>query len=266
MTGVRTSVEGRVGTIILDRPEKLNALSPEMITGFRTGMREFNEDPEISVIVVRGEGRAFSVGYDVSDYGDYTAELSAYDDWAGLRETIDVWLEVWRGPKPVIAQIHGYCMGGATMLAVCCDLTLVADDAVIGWPVIPLGAGLLSPISAWLIGPKRAKQLAYVVGSRMSGKEAADWGWANSAHPAAELDAVVAGMAADIARTPLELLTLKKRAINRVMDSQGFSESVMMGAEYDAISHTAHSVGKILEDLRTKGFAATRADFRGTQA
>ena len=215
----------------------------------------------MSVIVLRGEGRAFSVGYDVEDDSEYTGRARTLDDWLHLRENIEVWLKVWRSPKPVIAAIQGYCMGGATMLAVCCDITLVAEDAVIGWPSVPLGAGLIAPVSAWLIGPKKAKEMSYIVGSRMSGTEAAEWGWANYAVPADELMDRVTTMANRIARTPSELLQVKKRAINRVMDSQGFSEAIMAGAEFDSIAHDSQSVDDTTDEIREFGLKATIARY-----
>ena len=80
----------------------------------------------------------------------------------------EVALAVARCPKPVIAQVHGFCIGVATQMAVCCDITVVSEDAHIGWPAVPLGGGYLSPFSAWLIGPKKAKELSFIAGSRMS--------------------------------------------------------------------------------------------------
>jgi enoyl-CoA hydratase len=256
MTAIRTTRNGRVGEIVFSRPEKLNALNNEMLEGLRDGLREFTAAEDISCIVLRGEGRSFSVGYDVSR-GPGPKVHNVYADWVNLREKIQYWREVWECPKPVIASVHGHCMGGATMLAVCADITLIAEDAVVGWPTIPLGGGLLSPVSQWLIGPKRAKELSFIAGSSMSGTEAATLGWANHAVPAGELAERTATMAAAIARTPLELLVLKKRALNRVMDLQGFSETLMFGAEWDAISHAAPELDPILQQLRSDGLKDT---------
>jgi len=152
-------------------------------------------------------------------------------------------------------------MGGATMLAVCCDLTVVADDAVVGWPSVPLGAGLIGPVNAWLMGPKKAKEMSYVVGSRMSGREAAEWGWANYAVPADEVLDRAGSLARVIARTPVELLQVKKRAINRVLDLQGFSEMVMFGAEFDAIAHDSAAVDAIRDEIRERGLKETIARY-----
>jgi enoyl-CoA hydratase len=261
MSLVRTEVSGKVAWLILDRPDKLNAFNPALLSEFETALDTLVNDVRVGVIILRGEGRAFSVGYDVAGDGTDSGRVRALDDWLNLRSKIDTWLKVWRCPKPVIAAVHGYCMGGATMLSVCCDLTVVAEDTVIGWPSVPLGAGLLSPVSAWLIGPKKAKELSYIVGSRMSGREAADWGWANYAVPAGEVGERALVLARRIAKTPGELLQVKKRALNRVMDLQGFSEAVMFGAEFDAIAHDSVSVEEITAEIAERGLKPTIEHF-----
>jgi enoyl-CoA hydratase len=254
MSEIELHRNGRVGEIVLSRPEKLNAFNQPMLDGLRAGLEELTQDEGISCIVLRGEGRSFSVGYDVS-HGPKTKNV--YADWVNLRGKIQYWRDVWDCPKPVIASVHGHCMGGATMLAVCADITLIAEDAVVGWPTIPLGGGLLSPVSQWLIGPKRSKELSFIAGSTMSGVEAAALGWANHAVPAGALAERTSAMASAIARTPLEMLVLKKRALNRVMDLQGFSEALMFGAEWDAISHAAPELEPTLQQVRTNGLKET---------
>jgi len=271
-----TVTQDKIGWLIFNRPEKLNAFNSALLDEFASAVDSLSADPDVSVIVIRGEGRAFSVGYDVAqEGGDDPDEQSnghqggrtrALDDWLNLRDKIELWLKVWRSPKPVIAAVHGYCMGGATMLSVCCDITIVAEDAVIGWPSVPLGAGLLAPVTAWLVGPKKAKELSYVVGSRMSGAEAAEWGWANHAVPAAEVVDRATRLARQIAKTPSELLQVKKRALNRVMDMQGFSEVVMFGAEFDAIAHDSVSVDLTTEEIKQHGLKQTIAQYTADES
>jgi enoyl-CoA hydratase len=152
-------------------------------------------------------------------------------------------------------------MGAATQLAVCCDLTVVADDAIIGWPSVPLGGGLLGPVSCWLIGPKKAKELSYIAGSRMTGAEAAALGWANHAVRGDEVEPTALRLAKRIVRTPSDLLTIKKRAINRVMDVQGFSEVFTFGAEYDAIAHDSDGYALVKEKIDELGFKGATAWF-----
>lgn len=263
MAFVETSKDGRVGWITFNRPEKLNALSPEMFAGFREALRSMEADDAVRCVVIRGEGRAFSVGFDVDRDSDYLRESRrlALEDWDHLREIMEHWMAVWRCEKPVIAAVHGYCMGLATQLAVCCDITVVAEDAVIGWPSLPLGGGLLSPVSCWLVGPKKAKELSFIAGSRISGEEAKALGWANYAVPAEVVVERAAELATKVAKTPPDLLRLKKKALNRLMDIQGFTETIMAGAEWDAIAHDSRGMVEISEKVQELGIKGAIAWF-----
>jgi enoyl-CoA hydratase len=268
LTVVEGTREGRIGWITFRRPEKLNALNPQAFQEFSAELARMREDDEVRCIIIRGEGRAFSVGFDVDTETEDLKDgdrRTALADWEHLRENLDRWLDVWRCPKPVIAAIHGYCMGLATQLAVCCDLTVVAKDAVIGWPSLPLGGGLLSPVTCWLVGPKKAKELSFIAGSRMSGEEAAALGWANYATEADEVLELALSLAQKIARTPPDLLKLKKLAINRLMDTMGFSESIMAGAEFDAIAHDSAGLQTINAKVRELGLKGAIAWFEGQE-
>jgi enoyl-CoA hydratase len=255
---ITVEVEDKIAWLTFDRPEKLNAWNQAMKDDFLAALEKLAQDDAVSVLVLRGSGRAFSVGQDVvSERGESGERRRTLDDWLGLQKQVDFWLTIWRFPKPTIAAVHGYCMGIATGIAVCSDITIIAEDAVVGWPSVPLGAGLLGPVSEWLVGPKRAKELSYVVGSRMSGAEASEWGWANHALPADQVEDYTRRLARRIAKTPLDLLKVKKAAMNRIMDIQGFSEAVKFGAEYDAIAHDSVAVDEIRDEIRESGLRAT---------
>jgi enoyl-CoA hydratase len=263
MSLVEIERDGAVARLILNRPDKLNAFNAEMLKLFDERLDELEDDHSVHCIVLTGAGRAFCVGYDVSKDGNYhEEEETIYTDWIRLRKKISAWVRVWEYPKPIISAVGGFCMGAGTSLAVMTDITLVAEDAVIGWPTMPLGGGMLAPISSWLIGPKKAKEMSYVAGSRMSGIEAVDCGWANRAIPASQLDAEVDALARRIAKTPLDLLILKKQAINRVLEMQGFTKAVMAGAEFDAISHAAPAVESLTAKVREMGVKNATAWFR----
>jgi enoyl-CoA hydratase len=252
--------EGSIATVELDRP-KFNTFNQMLLDDFTVVIRRLGADPEVSCIVIHGAGGNFSAGYDVNPRSEGTLAFSAYatpyDDWWALRDSQKRWLEVWETPKPVISAVEGYCLGGATSLAVCTDITVVAEDAVIGWPSVPLGGGLLSPVSAWLIGPKKAKELSFIAASQFSGAEAAAMGWANEAvGTGAALDRAME-LARRIVMMPLDLLRLKKLAVNRIMDIQGFREAVLFGAEWDAIAHTSPGTTTITDHIAEHGLKKT---------
>jgi enoyl-CoA hydratase len=254
-----------VTELVLNRPEKLNAMNLELLDDFSSAVRDIAEDTSTRCVIVRGEGRAFSVGYDVQRHTKDSEEERPHDpfgDWARLRRNLERWLEVWDLEKPVIAAVHGYCAGGASMLCVCTDITLVATDAIIAWPSLPLGGGLLSPVSLWLIGSKRARELSYVVGSQMTGVEAAELGWANHAIPPDNLLEAARVLAREIVRTPASVLRLKKLALNRVMELQGFRTAFLFGAEWDAIAHTVPEHDAMTRRISEVGLAQAITWFR----
>jgi enoyl-CoA hydratase len=234
-------VKDRVGYLRFNRPDKLNAMNAEMQDGFVAGMHQHEADPDVRVVVVCSAGRAFSTGGDLGGPGRAAAagQRSAYLDWQRQRGSINRWLTVWDSPKPVIAAVQGHCMGIATILAVLCDITILADDAKIGWPQLPVGGGQLAPIASWFLGPKKARELSFIAGSRIGAAEAVQLGWANSVVPAAELEQAAHDTARRIANTPSDVLALKKYSLNRTMNLQGFREAVLGTAEFSALSHQA---------------------------
>ncbi|GAA2093236.1 enoyl-CoA hydratase/isomerase family protein [Brevibacterium salitolerans] len=250
----------RYATVTLDRPEKLNAFNDELLDDLFSALDALAKDDAVSSVIIRGSGGNFSAGYDVvSGY----ASASAYADWRNLQEKIDLWERIWKYPKPLIAAVEGHCLGGATMLVACCDLVVVSETANIGWPSIPLGGGLLSTVSLWHIGMRKAKELSYIAGNGMTGVEATQLGWANQAVPAEETTEAAATLARRVGRTPLDLLYLKKNALNRVFDRQGFTEALRAGAEWDSISHTAESIDAVKAQMAELGLKGAIRHFSG---
>lgn len=251
---IRTEVDAQVGWLVLNRPQKLNAMNPQLLAEFTSAVQELTDHPQVRVIVIRGEGRCFSTGYDIErDSREIGEDADAVTDYSRLTENIDRFLGLWECPKPVIAAVHGYCLAGATQMCVFTDLTIVAENAQVGLPKIPVGGGYITPIWTWLVGPKRAKQMSFMSGSSISGETAAQWGWANYAVPEDQLWDEVRRVAADIARTPGPILQMKKYAVNRVLDMQGFRSSVQLGAETDALLHASDAVHALSQLIKDNG-------------
>jgi enoyl-CoA hydratase len=227
-----------IGTLTLNRPEKLNAMSPKMMGEFEEAITQIEDDPDIKVLVIRGAGRSFSTGYDLAGgWGGGSDRFTIDDDQRFLQRYIAHWLRLRDLPKPVIAMVHGYCLAGATHLCVSCDIIFVAEDAQLGFPSIPAGAGFVSSFWNWMVGPHRTKYLAFLPGSRISGREAEAMGFATRAFPAASLEQETYAYARQVAKVPAQKLRLEKLAINRAMDLRGFRVSVQAGSEFDAIFH-----------------------------
>ena len=254
-TAIALEKNDRIGTLILNRPEKLNAMTPTLIAEFGEALTQIEKDAEIKVLVIRGAGRAFSTGYDLTGgWGDDAPKpFTIDDDQRFLQRYVEHWLRLRDLPKPVIAMVHGYCLAGATQLCVSSDIIFVADDARIGFPSIPAGAGYVSAFWNWMVGPHRTKYLAFLPGSRISGKEAEAMGFATRCFPAASLEEETYDYARRVAKVPAQKLRLEKLAITRAMDLRGFRTAVQTGSEFDAIFHFGPGNDEIRKVQKERG-------------
>ena len=263
MVEVEYKEDGPVALVSLNAPERLNALSPQMRDDLGSALDTFEASSDARVAILRGNGRSFCVGFNMSRTarGTYQdADAGVWSDRQRLERYADMFLRLWDCSKPIIAQVHGHCMAGAVQLAMCCDLVIVSEDCRIGWPKLPTGGGWIGPMFSLLVGPHRAKQMSMIAGSEISGTVAAEWGYANQAVPAAELEQVVDGLARDMAKVPASLLQLKKAAINRVWDRLGFRD-IVRTVEWDVLAHKDPSTAVLREQLREDGMKATIARF-----
>lgn len=261
-------VRDRVASITLNRPEKLNAISPQLRRELQEALSEAEADPDVGVAILSGAGRAFSAGYDVVGAREERDGVGAGQsrsitaDRDRLQRILQEWFQIWDLRLPVIAKVHGHCLAGGTQLAAICDVTFVAEDARVGTPQLPLGAGFVGAFWAWLVGPKMAKEIFLPVGTVISGREAAEMSLFNRAVPADQLDDVVWEYAQRVAATPKEIAALQKQAINRTQDLQGFREAMMQAAEVDAIAHFSEPVLAMNQRIREVGLKEAIADWR----
>ncbi|TCK21407.1 enoyl-CoA hydratase-related protein [Pseudonocardia endophytica] len=257
---LRIEHRGPISWIVLDRPDKANALSNAMLDEFSDALARLADDGG-PVIGIRGEGKGFCAGYDVDQVGTPKA-ADPVADRERLARNVNRYLAIWDHPKPVIAAVHGYCIAGATQLCVFTDLTIVADDARIGEPALPLGGGYIAPLWAPLVGPKRAKELALLPGNTIDGTTAVEWGWANHAVPADQVVSTVEEMAARMARIPADVLRIKKLSVNRTMDAMGVRTAAAAVPEMDALLHLSPSVQQLREWIGEVGLKSAISEFR----
>lgn len=253
---VRYEADGEVGVITVDRPEKLNAISPSLMHAWWDRFREADRDPDTSVVVLRSEGRSFCVGFDISGappadghraYGD-----DALSKHAMLAEGLEFMLTPWSMAKPVIASVQGHAVGGGCEIAMFCDLTIAADDAVFGEPEIRFsdpGPGLVMP---WIIGYKRARELAYF-GDLIDADTALRMGMVNRVVPTAELREATLAYARRLALIAPEALAAAKLGINRGAEAAGFRSAMMAGLDVVAPVYAAVTeVGKEFRERAAK--------------
>lgn len=257
---IRVDHEQTISWIVLNRPDHANALSPALLEEFSHALAELR-GIGAPIIGLRGEGKGFCAGMDLGDYGGGpTPDLNS--DQARLQRNVDRWLEMWDHPKPIVAAIHGYCLGVAAQMCSFADLTVVADDARIGEPTVPIGGGYVAPTWVPHVGIKRAKELSFIPGNWVDGTTAVEWGWANHSVTAAELIETVRSLAERMALTPPNVLNGKKRSINRAAEAAGLRSALSHIAEADAQLHIDPAVLIIRERIRAIGLKAVMAEYR----
>ena len=256
----RTNTTLGFAYLSLDDPSNGNAVSIELIEQLVAALQDCLDDDSIRVVVLRGAGRGFSSGADLSRYGPKGRDADT-DRRNLLERHVGTCMRLWESPKPIIAEIHGYCFGMAALYACCVDLVYIAEDATVGWP-LPLGGGMVGPQWTYFVGIRKAKEYSLIPASRISGREAADVGWANAALPAEVLEDYVRDVAAQVARVPRDLLRLKKEAINGVFNRIGFRETLHQAASWNAIAHTIPDIESVAQMMRADGIKATQEYFR----
>ena len=238
-----------VSRITLNRPESRNALN-NTLRGELYGQLEANDqDADIRVTIIRGAGSAFCAGYDLkaNNRADQPFHTAGGDgNWA--RHVVDGFFRVWDLAKPVIAQVHGYCLAGGTELATSCDLVYVAEDAAIGYPVVRSMSPPDNQFFPHLLGLRNAMEMM-LTGNAISGIEAAEQGFANRAYSGDTLEAEVLEIAERIAKVPSDLQQLNKRAIHRQMELMGVRAAIRSGTEIQALAFHTESTKAHFKEL-----------------
>ena len=250
-----------VRRITLNRPEKRNALFHPLRGEILQALREADQDETVHVSIVRGAGKSFSAGYDLGG-GNEGLEMPFFTpggDGQWPRHVTEGWMSIWDLAKPVIAQVHGYCLAGGSELASGCDLIYVAEDAQIGYPAVRFGVPDMH-FHPWTIGMRKAME-AMLTGDSMSGVEAVTLGWANAAFPVEELDDKVVEVAARIAKLPPDIVQINKRVVHRQMEVMGMRTGIRVGTELCALGTHQRSMREFVQEMQ-KGLtdALTKRD------
>ena len=249
--------DNRLVRITLNRPETVNALSYPMFMDIRHALVAAERDPEVKVLIIKGAGKAFSAGYDLRAYYDFqegVSPLVVTEDHIKYYHQ-DVWFTIWNLQKPVIAQVHGYALAGASEFATICDVTIIAEDAVTGYPPTRTMSVPDTFYWPWLCGLKKAKYLS-MSGSPITGKEAADIGLATMSVPEDKLEETVSLVAKRLAMVPSELLFLNKFACNRSMEIMGMRVAMEFVGKLHDYSHTFDAVREFGKISQEKGLRA----------
>jgi enoyl-CoA hydratase len=249
-----------VRRVTMNRPDKRNSLIHPLRGAVLEALRAADDDPDVRVTILRGAGPSFSAGYDLAG-GNEGYELPFFTaDGEGQwpRHVTEGWMSIWDLAKPVIAQVHGYCLAGGSELATCCDLVYMADDAQMGYPAVRFGVPDMH-FHPWFLGPRKAMEMM-LTGDSVSGTEAVEYGWANQCFPADELSEKVLEIAERIAQTPSDVAQLNNRVVHRQMEAMGLRQGIRAGTELCALGIHTESMKKFIASVNDKGLTSTLTD------
>jgi len=261
---------GPVRRLTMNRPDALNALNGELLEAMSDAVRAAGHDDSVSVVIVRGAGRAFCAGYDLNEDAEGGEHDARY--WhEELALSTDRMLELTDCPKPTIAQVHSYCLAGGTDLMLACDLAVVADDAKFGYVDIRFGSGVVSMFLPWIVGVRRAKELLFTGEDRVSAQEALHIGMVNRVVPPDQLTDATLALANEIAKIESFVVQTTKRAVNRAWDVAGFRAAMASNTELDVLIETTNlpardEFRRITQERGLKAAVAWRdARYRGEE-
>jgi enoyl-CoA hydratase len=244
-----TAVDG-IARIVLNRPERLNAINTQLVADLRAAVIAANDDPDVRVMILSGAGRAFCAGYDL-DWGTKGEDANQkrmggmWDpvrDYVGMSRNVRAYMSLWESPKPVIAQVHGWCVGGGTDLALCSDLIYMAEDAQIGYPPARVWGEPTTMMWVYRLGLEHAKRLV-LTGESLTGVEAERLGLVSKAVPADRVADEAEAMARKLATIPLNQLVMSKLLVNQAYENMGLRTTQMLGTVFDGIArHTPEGI------------------------
>jgi enoyl-CoA hydratase len=259
----------QIATVTLNRPERLNTIVPPMPDELQDAVGRASSDPAVKVIVLRGAGRAFCAGFDFGGgFHHWDEDMTTEGRWDPGKDfamatspfagPVPKFMSIWRSPKPVIAQVHGWCVGGGSDMALCADLVIASEDARIGTPYSRMWGAYLTGMWLYRLGLTRAKEYA-LTGRPLSGAEAADAGLINHAVPFAELEAAVAAEAGRLAEIPLSQLTAMKLIVNQAYENMGLASTQTLGPILDGLMRNTPDAAEFIELAESEGVGAAVA-------
>ncbi|MDX6627120.1 MAG: enoyl-CoA hydratase [Solirubrobacterales bacterium] len=264
------SVAGAVATVTLNRPEQLNTIVPPMPDEVEAAVGLAVADPAVKVIVLRGAGRAFCAGYDFGGgFHRWDEQMTTDGEWdpgkdfvfataPGLAPTQKL-MSVWRSPKPVIAQVHGWCVGGGSDLALCADLVIASEDARIGTPYSRMWGAYLSGMWLYRLGLTKAKEYA-LTGKPLSGAEAAEVELINRAVPFDQLEEEVAKIARQLCSIPASQLAAMKLVVNHAYENMGLASTQTLGPILDGLMRNTPDAKRFIELAAEQGVPSAVAE------
>ena len=240
---ILVSRSGAIGTIAFNRPRVLNAFHNELMHETLAAVAELNADDAVEVIIVRGEGRAFSAGFDLKAASG--RKMEDVQDWeAQMGLQFEFIMQFWHSPKPTIAAVHGFCLAGAFELALACDVTVAAEGTRFGEPEVRFGTGIIAMLLPWVSGPKASKELLLTGNDQVSAEDALRHGIVNHVVPGDQVQAKAESLAGAMAKASTRSVRMTKQAINRTYEAMGLSSALKTSLDMDVLLNAGSSPEK----------------------
>ena len=266
-------VDGAIATITLNRPERLNTIVPPMPDEIEAAVHAAVRDPEVRVIVLRGAGRGFCAGFDFGEgFHHWDQGLTTGGKWDPGKDfqmttspatgPVPKFMSIWRSPKPVIAQVHGWCVGGGSDMALCADLIVASDDARIGTPYARMWGAYLTGMWIYRLGLTKVKWHA-LTGHPLSGAEAAEAGLINVSVPFERLEQEVAELAERLAGVPPSQLAAMKLVVNQSYENMGLASTQVLGSILDGLMRNTPDADEWIDLAQREGVGAAVAQRDG---
>jgi len=239
-TSIRYETSARRAYIILNRPERLNAIDTHMPGEIHRAVDLANADRDVHVIIVRGEGRAFCAGYDLKEFaeGGVGTQQVGWDplkDYQAMMRNTEDFMSLFRSLKPTICKVQGFAVAGGSDIALCCDLVVMADDAQIGYMPSRVWGCPTTAMWVYRLGAEKAKRMLFT-GDTLDGEQAAAWGLVLESVPAEMLDERVEELANRIVGVPVNQLAMQKLMINQAYENMGLGTTQILATLFDGIA------------------------------
>lgn len=263
-------VDGALAFITLNRPDDLNTIVPPMLDELEDAVGKAIRDRAVKIIILQGAGRSFCAGFNFSGgFEQWDDQIATGGQWDAGRDLMMVtsqelgwvprFMSLWRSPKPVIAQIHGWCVGGGSEMALCADIVIASDDAQIGTPYARMWGCHHAGMWVYRLGLAKAKELA-LTGRAVSGREAEQIGLINKAVPFGELEQEVRTLADQLATIPSSQLAAMKLVVNQAYDNMGLSTTQMFGSVMDSMMRNTPEALRFIEKAKDESVQAAVAE------
>ena len=267
-TTILTDIADKILTVTLNRPEKLNALTPTLLAELKAALDAASENEDVSVVIIKSVGRAFCVGYDLNEENWITSQYPANhpdgveieEDKKDIMALLDYWLDMRRFPKPIICQVQGACLSGAGEILAVSDLVVASENASFGHPA-GRDLGIPPTVFFWplTIGMRKSKEMLYTARS-MSAQEALELRLINKVVPADKLEAATRALAEDIAKTPVNHLMILKQSVDNFYDNMNVEKSTRQASDLDAEFHQSPTFLAFFRLVKAKGMKAALAE------